>query len=220
MDGGLIVFSSMVAGYVGETRTMAVNDIYVVKQFQNMFNVAILNVYFYRQLSVVAAEGSAGLFEGFDDGLLSQWVGTVHDQMSTLNVEVFAIATPEDFTSGVPTNSVGTRAIENVDRQPPWSAFSFKSNRSGAGSRSSFKRYAGLQDEDISGLVLTDSFLQNQSVIGLGDELGDEQVSGAGSTYIPIQVKSGWVVGVAPIENFTLTNWQAPTATTQVSRKV
>jgi hypothetical protein len=198
---------------------MSVGDIYVVKQHSTMFVESMLNVYFFRQQSQVGGEGAEGLFEGVDAAIMANWIDCVHTQITTTNLEIFAILNPTDFFDATPDNSVGTRTVANIDREPSWVAFSFKSNRAGAGSRSSFKRYAGLQNADISGQLLDTTFVELAAVEALQAALGNAVASVAGSTFVPIQVASGWKVDVSVTENFLLTDWQSATLTSQVSRK-
>ncbi len=198
---------------------MAVGDIYVVKMFQEQFLESILNVFYYRQLTQIASENANGLFEGFDAAILANWAGCVIASISVINLEIFQPLVPTDFIDGVPTNNVGLRPDISLDRLPTFIAFSYKSNRFGAGSRASFKRFAGLEEADINANSMSPAFLALAPVIALQAALGNAVASVAGSTYVPIQVKSGWKVGFAPVENFILTTWAVPTLSSQVSRK-
>ncbi len=200
---------------------MATGDVYVVKMFQTYFTQACLNVFFYRQGfdAAPAVSDAQGLFEAFDEEVLSQWKGMVSTSMSIVNMEVTNILSPTDSFFGTPVNNVGTRALGDNLRAPSWIAASFKSNRAGSGSRSSFKRFAGIGEIDIDDNVIAPSFVSILSVQNLKQVMGDFIDSTGGSAYDPVQVKSGWRLGFLPVINFNINTWADPTLTSQVSRK-
>ena len=200
---------------------MASGDVYVVKMFQSYFVTDILNVFFYRQGfdASPAVSDSQGLFEAFDEEVLLEWSGMVSTSISIFNMEVVNILTPTDSFFGTPINNVGLRAIGDNLRAPSWVAASFKSNRAGAGSRSSFKRFAGIGELDIDDNSISPAFVAIPAVQNLKQVMGDFIDATGGSAYDPVQVKSGWRLGFAPVINFDLNTWADPTLTSQVSRK-
>lgn len=198
---------------------MPVNTIYVAKLFGEMLGVDTLNVFFYRQLTDAGGDGADGLHQGINTAVLASLVDCVYTGMNYPNLECFSIVVGSDYFSAQPSNNVGTRTIPNAERQAPWAAFSYKSNRAGAGSRSSYKRFSGLGEADTEGGGLSSAFKALVPVTDLQAALGNIVISTAGSNYVPIQVKSNWKVGFAPTENFILTDFQAAFYTSQVSRK-
>lgn len=200
---------------------MAVGDIYVIKMKQVYFTEVILNVFFYRQNSIVVPglTDADGLFEAFNRLVLAQWDDMVNTSISITELEVFSIEFPVDNFVGTPGNDVGKRVIADNLRAPSWIAAGFKSNRAGPGTRSSFKRFAGLGEVDIDDNSISPAFIALAGTQGMVTLMGIPIATTGGSEYTPVQVKSGWVLGVAPTENFVLTSWIDPKLTSQVSRK-
>lgn len=198
---------------------MADGEVYIIKMFGTVTAEDFLNVFYYRQEAGPNIQSATDLFNEFDSVVLSEWVGCVHDDTSVNVLEVFAIDTPSDFFSTTPTNSQGLRNWTGDERSPTFLAFSYKSNRKGAGTRSSYKRFAGLLEGDINANQLTATFLGLTPVQDLQQVMADVLVSAGGTPFQPVQVKSGWVLGAAPVVNFDITAWNVPTLTSQVSRK-
>jgi len=200
---------------------MATGDIYAVLMKQVYFTVDILNVWFYRQSfdASPALSDAEGLFDAFDTDILANWDGMVNASISIPELEVFRIADPSDNFIGTPTNNVGTRPATDNLRAPSWVAAGFKSNRVGTGTRSSFKRFAGLMESDIDDNVISPTFIAIAAVQALKTAMSVFVSATGGSTYLPIQVKSGWILGLPPTENFVISNWLDPKLTSQVSRK-
>lgn len=198
---------------------MAVGDVYAVKMHTEFLLQAMLNVFYYRTQVQVAAEGATELFAEFDADVLSDWDGTVIDGVTLPLLEVFKIADPFDFFSAVPVNNQGLRADIATERLPSWVTFSYKSNRAGPGSRSSYKRFTGMTEDDQQANVLSPAFLALAPVLALQSSLAADLTSPAGSIWEPVQVAGGWVLGSLPTVNFAIDNWLIPTLSSQTSRK-
>lgn len=199
---------------------MAIGDIYQLKMKQLYFTQDILNVFYYRQTveGTPTPSFSTQLFQGFDLNVLSVWQGAFSTSITIPEVEVINLPTPSDSFLGTPANNVGTRAIGDNLRAPSWIAAGFKSNRAGAGTRSSFKRFAGLAEIDIDDNVISPAFITLAA--GLQAAMGDIIPTPQASVFEPVQVKSATViVGFQPVFNFVITDWLAAVLTSQVSRK-
>jgi len=198
---------------------MSVNDVYVVKMKQVSSGQAILNQFFYKQTVVGDADGAAELFTEFDDSILSLFVDCVQDDLKTTALEVFNIQFPTEFREALPNFNTGTRGATAATRMPTYVSFSYSSNRNGAGTRRSFKRFAGLLDADVDTNNLSSSFLAIPEVDTLRNVLGLELTGLGGGKWLPVQVAAGWIAGFAPTLHFTLGSWIGPVLTSQVSRK-
>ncbi len=199
---------------------MAVGDVYCLKMFQTLYLQNVLNVFFYRQTLPGTPDDAEGLFRAFDEDVLSDFVNCVLNQLDIIRLEVFDPSNPTDFFDGSPVNNVGTRVAAAGNRSPSYLSFGFRSNRAGPGTRASFKRFAGLQELDIDANSLQPSFTTLPAVIDLTAALGVAITQGgAGAVYQPVQVKHPVPLGIPVIENFEITSWSVPFATSQVSRK-
>jgi len=198
---------------------MALGEIYVIKMHTLMFAEEMLNVFCYEQSMSDGTPGAPKLNVAFDSVVLLEWINTVHTSIDITALETFAIANPVDFDSVTPTNSQGTRPFVGGNRAPSWVAFSYKSNRAGAGTRSSYKRFAGILDEDVNANSLDSSFEGLAAVANLQDRLGNSIAFDGGNAFVPVQTKSGWIVGFPPVKNFNITSWQNALLSSQVSRK-
>ena len=105
--------------------------------------------------------------------------------------------------------------------QATWVAFEYTSNRDGAGSRRSHKRFAGLAEADTDNNALSASFLAITEVTNLRNAMAQTIDDGqtVPTAFVPVQVKAGWKAGFAPTVNFEITSWQDPRLSSQVSRK-
>lgn len=199
---------------------MAIGTVYCVKAFGTIYAQNMLNVYFYRQETDGVPSGALGLFDAFDNEVLAAWAQSVVDQVDIINLEVFSPFAPSDFQDGAPVNNKGDRAITIGERSPSYLAFGFKSNRAGPGSRSSFKRYCGLQEDNMDANSLNTAFTTNADIVALQAVLGEEIDDGlTGASYVPVQVKHPVTLFVAPVVNFDITNWGTAYLTSQVSRR-
>lgn len=196
-----------------------INDIYVLKHQTQYLGQFMLNQYFYQQLTDDGDGDAFGLWEAFNDDILSVWRDTISDEVTTLNVEVFQIADGSDFFSLMPADRDGTRDITAAALMPSSVAFSYRSNRAGAGTRRSRKRYSGMGEADLQGNVLSTAFEDLTAVIDLGVALGGTVQAPADSIYKPIQVASGWAVNNPPTKRFDITAFEAAVLSTQNSRK-
>ena len=199
---------------------MPVGTIYCVKMEGTIFSQEMLNVFFYEETIPGVPDDAEGLFDAFDQFILAQWKFTVTNQVDILNVEVFAPLTPSDFHDGQPANNKGTRTAPAGERMSSYNCFSYRSNRAGPGTRSSFKRFSGLMESDQDANSLSASFLAIPEVGFLADNMGGVIDDGAaGATYKPVQVKHPVPLFFAPVKNFDITSWGGAFATSQVSRK-
>ena len=193
---------------------------YCVKMFQTLYSQQLLNVFFYRQTVTGSPSDALGLFQAFDEDVLSDFVGCVLDQLDIIRVEVFSPEDPTDFHDGTPTNDQGTRTAAAGNRSPSYLAFGFRSNRAGPGTRASFKRFGGLQEPDIDANSLATGFTTLAAVVALQAAMAQSITSGgSGGIYVPIQVKHPVPLGLPVVENFLITSWGVAFATSQVSRK-
>ncbi len=179
----------------------------------------MLNVFFYRQTVTGALSGALGLFNAFQQDLLGHWAGTVVDNVNITEMEVFSIEFPTDFWAAIPPTSQGLRVIATASRVPTWLAYSMRSNRAGAGSRRSYKRFGGIGETDVVENSLASTFLALAAVVNFQAALSLPITEAAGATYEMVQVKSGWTLGFAPTVNFTILNFDPPVLSSQVSRK-
>lgn len=199
---------------------MPIGTIYQVKQFGTLYSQNTLNVWFYEMTADGAPDDAEGLFDAFDQDILVHMVGTVLDQYDILRVEVFAPAVPTDFFDDVPVNNQGTRSTITNERSPSYSAYGLRSNRAGPGTRSSYKRFSGLQEADMDANSLKGTFTGLQAVLDLAQAMGTTiNASGGGAVYKPVQVKHPIVLDVAPVKNFDIDNWGTAYLTSQVSRR-
>jgi hypothetical protein len=193
-------------------------DGYVIKVQSVLLAIDCLNVFYYQQAGGTG-DKAEDLFDEFDVTVLGDLVGCVVNDFDIQAVEVFSINNPDDFHSGSPVNNTGLRTFTGNERQAAWACFGYKSNRAGAGSRSSYKRFCGLLENDSNGGGLSSAFLALTPVDDLQNSMADALLLPAGTAMVPVQVKSGWLVGSAPTINFDISSWQTPIYTTQVSRK-
>ena len=198
---------------------MAVDDVYVIKMKQIANAQEMLNQFFYAVSVDEGSDGAKELFDEFNTDILADWVDCVQDDQKVTSLEVFNIGVPTKFWEALPTNNTGTRAATNATRVPTWTSFGYRSNRNGAGTRRSYKRFAGLLEVDIDYNTLSAAFLAIPEVDALRNTLGTKLVGVSGGEFLPVQISAGWVPGVTPVINFGLTSWQDPVLTSQVSRK-
>lgn len=201
---------------------MAQNDVYVAKLFQEEYDQVILNQFFYKQITADGDVGGAlGLFQAMDNTILTEWEACVVSQIAITNLEIFVIETPSIYVDGVPTNNIGTRTVADALVCPSWIAFEYTSNRDGAGSRRSHKRFAGLAEADVDNNSLAAAFLAITEVTNLKNAMAATINDGetVNTKYEPVQVKANWVVNFAPTVNFSILSWQVPRLSSQVSRK-
>lgn len=198
---------------------MAVGDIYVVKMLGTFLLQQSLNVFYYRTNFQAGGDGAPELFTAFDTVIMSEWAQTVIIGVTVPALEVFATNNPTDFFTAAPANSIGLRPDLATDRLPSWVTFSYKSNRAGPGSRSSYKRFTGLQEDDQQANVLSPAFLAIPAVDDLRIEMGNLLASPGGTLWEPVQVNSGWTLAIPPSVNFVITDWLDPTLSSQTSRK-
>lgn len=199
---------------------MAINDIYQVKVFQTYLSQNVLNVYFYRQITTGSPDNAEGLFEAVDAQILSEQMQIMNNSYDVPAMEVFQPAVPTDFFTARPTNDTGLRVVAGGDRSPAFVAFGYRSNRAGPGTRSSFKRYAGMIDQDMDGNLLNPGFTSLPQVIALQAALGADIDDGAsGALYEPVQVKHPVLLNVEPTVNLDIDSWFDPYLTSQVSRR-
>ncbi len=198
---------------------MAVGEHYSLKLFGNLLGQQFLNTFAYRQTSGVQPNEAALLALQFGLDIQFHLAACVGDYCAYTRIEAFSIETPTDYSDDVAPVPFGAR-IFAVDGQPPaYVAFGFRSNRAGAGSRSSYKRFCGIGDTDMIGNELEASFLALAPLAFLQTNLGDPLAHGSGVTFVPIQLESGWIPGGLPIENFTITSYGDAYLTSQVSRR-
>lgn len=199
---------------------MAIGDIYILKMFQTLYSQQMLNVWFYEQVTAGTVDDAEGLFEAFDSDILVEWAGVVTSQVDVTRVEVFNPEIPTDFFDGTPTNNQGTRAAGAGTRSSSYVAAGFRSNRAGPGSRASYKRFSGLSETDMDANSLQASFLDLPAVGNLQAAMANViELSGADSSYKPIQVKHPVPLGIPVVVNFGITSWSVPYLTSQVSRR-
>lgn len=198
---------------------MAINQHYSVKLFGTVLGQNFLNTFAYRQYADAAGPYASDLASQFDANVLFPLSGATGDYVSYDRLEVFAIENPTDFKDRTPNNATGGRSILPAGQPPSYTAFGTRSNRAGAGSRASYKRFVGMAEDDSDGNTLTSVFLALPSVIALIAAIGDTVVSGSGNAWIPVQLAAGWLLGVPPVENFVINAYGIPYLTSQVSRR-
>lgn len=198
---------------------MAIGEHYSVKLFGLALAEQLLNVFAYRQTSGVALQAAQDLAFEFDQHVLGSLIGIIGDYMSLPRLETFAIETPTDYDDRVPINNVGVRNIGFSERPPSYLAAGFRSNRAGAGSRASYKRFCGMSEDDSDANALTATYLALVLASGLSNSLSLTLTAASGNVFVPVQLKSGWIIGGTPVENFEITSFGTPYLTSQVSRR-
>lgn len=198
---------------------MTIGEHYSLKVFGDYLGEAFLNTFTYRQTAGANPNEAAELAQQFDASLMFDLTGCVGDQVNFNRIECFSIETPTDYADITPVNNVGLRAIGTALRTPSWMAFGFRSNRAGAGSRSSYKRFCGLGETDVEQNVLAAAFLALPSVPLLQSALYQTMIFGGVNTWVPVQLKAGWLIGFPPVENFAISAYALAYLTSQVSRR-
>lgn len=198
---------------------MAINEHYSLKLFGTVLGQAFLNTFAYRQFADVGGNYADDLASIFDTFILTHLAGAVGTYVGFDRIEAFSIEDPGDFKDRSPNQATGLRAIATTGQPPSYTAFGTRSNRAGAGSRASYKRFVGMAEDDSDGNTLTATFLALAAVVSLIANLGDPLVHVSGNSWVPVQLKAGWLLGVPPIENFVINAYGIPYLTSQVSRR-
>lgn len=198
---------------------MTIGEHYSVKLFGDYLGEAFLNTFAYRQTAGIATNSAQQLSTQFDSSVLFDLADSVGDQTNYTRLEVFAIETPSDYSDVVPANSTGTRVFSGGTLSPSWVAFGFRSNRAGAGTRASYKRFCGLGEVDVTENSLASTFISRASVIALRAALSQTLAFVGGNTWVPVQLLSGWTPGSSPTENFGIIDYGIAYLTSQVSRR-
>lgn len=198
---------------------MAAGQCYAVRVFGDYLDQEFVNVYAYQQTIAITGNAANELTNGIDNHILFPLTGCVGDDTHYTRIEAFAIENPSDYDEKTPGNDSGNRAFTASARAPSYLAFGLRSNRGGAGTRASYKRFCGIGETDMEANFLEAAFLAIPSVEDLQVNLGTTIVSAGGDEFVPVQVKSGWELGIAPILNFLITAYGIPYLTSQVSRR-
>lgn len=198
---------------------MSISEHYSLKLFGTITGQQFLNTFTYRQLTGTETLSATRLRVVFESNILfplSNLTGTYCDYD---RIETFAIETPLDYDDTAPAITQGGRSFAVSGIPPTYVAFGYRSSRAGAGSRSSYKRFCGIGDTDMEENDLAPSFIVLEAAAGLQTALQSVLVSPGGNTYIPVQLESGWLIGVPPVENFAIASYGPPYLTSQVSRR-
>lgn len=198
---------------------MTIGEHYFVRLFGTVIGQQFLNTFAYRHISGPGSDVAEDLVDQVNNQIvaaLAQCTGTYNDFD---RLEGFSIETPTDYFDRVPLPLQGSRTILTAQMPPSYTAFGFRSSRAGAGSRSSYKRFCGLSEDDSDANDLTATFLALVVTSGLKQKLEEVLTGLAGNIFQPVQLKSGWTLGVPPIENYAIVQYGLPYLTSQVSRR-
>lgn len=198
---------------------MTIGEHFSVKQFGSYLGEQFLNTWAYRQTSGAAINAAAILLSAFEATVITHLPDATSTTTLFDRVECFAIENPTDYIDKVPNKTAGVRVIGTIAQSPSWVAFGYRSNRAGAGSRASYKRFCGIGESDVEQNVLSSTFEALAAVGFLQTALGAALVGGSGDTFVPVQLKAGWSPGLPPVENFVITGYAPAYLTSQVSRR-
>lgn len=198
---------------------MTVGDHFVVKLFGDLISQEFLNVFTYRQTAGSAPLPADDLGSMIDTSIVARLANCIGTYVGLNRIETFGIENPSDYDDRAPTDINGNRSFATENVPPSYTAFGYRSNRAGAGTRSSYKRFCGLGETDVTGNTLAASFLVLEAAAGLQDILSSALIHASGNVFQPVQLRSGWVLGTPPIENFTILAYGVPYLTSQVSRR-
>lgn len=198
---------------------MAIGEHYSLKVFGTYLGEAFLNTFAYRQTAGADPNPALGLATQFDASVLFDVADSVGDQMFFNRIECFSIESPSDYHDGPSANPQGLRVFAGGTSSPSYLAFGFRSNRAGAGTRASYKRFCGLGEVDVTDNSLGTTFTSRPSVVALRSALAQSLSYLGVNTWIPVQLKAGWSPGIPPVENFPITAYGVPYLTSQVSRR-
>lgn len=192
---------------VGEHYRVTVKGSYLGKPWNN--------VGAFRQITAGCANEALALWEAADLMISDDFAPFANDQLTFDEINVYNMSTGGHQHIAPPTIGVGQRAAL-VNESPSYLAIGFRSNRFGVNTNYSYKRIPGLLQGDYEGNNL------ETATLTLANPIGDwwfSNQSFGGCSYVPVQLKSGWVFGQPIVENGTLLERQATYLTTQSSRK-
>lgn len=194
---------------------MAIGDIFEMRLRGNYLGQNTLNVYHYRQTAVGSGGNAGNLIGAFNTIIMPLLADALNEDAHWTDYVAFNIQVPTDYFEFPATITAGDREVAD-DAAPSWVVATVQYNRFGAGSRYSYKRHSGLLLGDVDGNSLTSSFV---SLLTPYAAASDGPISNAGHTFEPVQVKSGYTLGEAPVVNGTIVNYVGIKLGSQDTRK-
>jgi len=210
---------------------MAVGDVYMLKDHQEVGGNLVLNVYFYRALT--AGLVAENLENGFNSTLMPYITGAQTSNLAHTRVEVVNLFDSADYQD-VAVAANGGIAVSTPELMPNFVAAPIRINRQRADMRHGYKRYAGIHEDAITGNGWNNLHAQYTALTALATALAlsfDNPV-GAPVDWEPVIVKR--IKYLAPTGKYA---WRLPTSqgelqyypvvscslrapTTQVTRKL
>lgn len=162
-------------------------DLLQITDFQTYLGQQVLNVYYYRVVSVTGFtnDGYIPLLEEFRDNVILAVVPLQSARLMHEYVEVRNLSNGVDvFTLEI--DQPGTNAAASTADLPSYVSYSFKLVRESLATRHGFKRFAGVPDTMIDGNVYTSSTALTEAV---EDALAADIVIGIATIAEPVIVK-------------------------------
>lgn len=195
---------------------MAVGHVTVARLEGNYLGVNWANVSFWRQITAGCADETVTLWNLLDSSIADETATFANDQVNFLSLHTTNIDAPSFDINQPPTTIVGQRVTTENEPAPSFIAASIRFNRFGAGSRYSYKRIVGLLESDFDGNALVSPATTLLNAIG---SAYSENLSSGGCTWEPVQVASGWTLGVPPTVNGVIQAQNGLFLSTQNTRK-
>lgn len=193
---------------------MANGDVYQARLITTYLGKQTQNVFYYRQVAQGVGDDANQLWNGFNTNVWADIRAILLDTVTAAICSIICINNPSDYYEATLTNPTG--AVTDASSLPAWFAAGFRSTWFGPGTRRSYKRFAGIGE----GLVAQNSY-QGGYATAIADINGAlaQTIGNGGSLFEPVQVKSGWTLGQAPVVNGIPSGWNFYGWSTQSSRK-
>lgn len=175
---------------------MALNDVFQIKVNQNLNGEDLMNVFYYRQITV-GSGNAEDLADVFINDTLDAITNLQAPQLAVVSVEVINGMSNFDYHIE-PTSLVGEYGAGQT--LPPHIGVAFRSISRGPGTRYSYKRFAGARTAFLGGNnngQFDTAFLE-----GYGNPVGvalGSNLEGAAAGYQPVQITGGFKLGEAPV---------------------
>lgn len=129
---------------------MAQNDLYKLRMVarDTTFGQEVQNIFWYKQVSVTG--NAESLAKGWYEDVLPDIQAIVHSHIDFDLAEAINVDTPTDFYNQLMGATYGGRTGAEL---PPWFCHGYRLARSSRESRHGYKRFAGVVEEDVSGVT-------------------------------------------------------------------
>lgn len=196
---------------------MSVGDIIQVKLKGRYTEQLVMNTFYYQQIAGGTGNATGNLNVPFEDQVLLAMAALATTDMTWQSIEYVNGMNNSDYYEEFNPDSVaGSRTVATP--APSFIAMSFRSNRTGPGTRYGYKRFCGFNNED---------YVDNQWVSGLDTlraTLADKlalTLTNATYQFKPCVLRGGFKLGVNPVMAFQVTSWSSSDdVTTQLTRKL